>query len=219
MGYIDGLPPAHNLQQQDPKAKNISLDAQILRSHITRIEVAECAGRGSGSAGGREGGGGVFEAEGEAKVCEAGVEVAVDEYVCRLDVAVYDRRSGGVESEEALCRLEGEAEAAGPAGRPWIRVEVIVESAVRHELDDEQPLPLLLMLSEADEIDEARAADLGEDVDLVLDLVDGGEDGARGGALHGDDGGTVAVKGGAVDGPVAAAAQEGGAGEIPGGGF
>lgn len=134
---VDGLAPAHDLEQQNPEAEDVRLGAEALGRDVCRVEVAERArGRGRGGGGGI-GAVGPGHAEGESEVAEARVEVGVEKDVGGLDVAVDDGRVGVVERAQRPGGLEREAEAARPAGRARVGVEKVVERAVGHVLDDE----------------------------------------------------------------------------------
>jgi len=202
---VDGPATADDLQQQDPEAEDVRLGAEALGRDVGRVEVAERArGRGRRGGGSSAGGIGLGHAEGEAKVAEARVEVGVEQDVGGLDVAVDDGRVGVVERAQRPGGLQREAEAARPPGRARVGVEQVVERAVGHVLDDEKARRgggIGAGVREAEEVDEARTADGGEDADLVVHLG-----AARGRALDGD--GAARGEHGLVDGPVAAPAQQ-----------
>jgi hypothetical protein len=131
-------------------------------------------------------------------------EVGVEQDVGGLDVVVDDGRVGVVERAQRPGRLEREAEAARPARWARVAVEQVVERVVGHVLDDEQARGWGrggAQVGEAEEVDEPRAADGGENVDLVVHLG-----AARGGPLDGD--GVARREHDLVHGPVVAPAQQ-----------
>lgn len=78
----------------------------------------------------------------------------------------------------------------------------IIESAIAHELDHQESVTWVVC--ETQQIDESWVVELGEDLDFVLDFVGvvGGESGASGGLLDGDE--AAVAEEGLVDKAVAA---------------
>lgn len=123
-----------------------------------------------------------------------------------------------MEGVDGLCGLESEPDSSAPIRRPGSRMKDVVEIAVAHELDDQEPVGRVG--GEADQVDEPGVVELGEDLDLVVDLVGVvGEPGRGGvgGLLDGDE--AAAAEHGLVDQAMAAFAEKLPFGEAIGGGL
>ncbi|CAL5397566.1 unnamed protein product [Camellia sinensis] len=159
-------------------------------------------------------------AKSQAEIAQAGIEVAIDQDIGGLDVAVDDRRDGSMEGVDGISSLKSEANSTTPIGRRARRsgMEEVVESAVTHELDDQEAVAVGGVACETQQIDEGWAVELGEDVDFVVGFGGNGIVGIVGnGFFDGDD--KAGGEEGLVDEAVAASAEKFVGGEAIGGGF
>lgn len=147
---------------------------------------------------------------GEPKVRDLAVELLVEQDVAGLDVSVVDGgHGGGVQVGETFGGLVGDGEAAAPGERRAEAVEVVEESSVWNKLVDHERL--VKFDAAAEKADKAAVVDLGQDADLVKDLI-GGLGVAELGALDGHRG--AVLENALVDLAVAAAAEEFVGGEV-----
>lgn len=158
--------------------------------------------------------------QGQPEIAQPRVEILIDQEIGRLYIPVDHRRRTRMEGVDRLRRLHGEPDPPAPIGRPGARVQRVVQRPVAHQLHHQEPLLSVTSSvtvigafgSEAEQVHQSWAVELGEDFDLVVGLGVG-----VGGFLDGD----VAAVGedGLVDEAVAALAQELLVGEAVGGGL
>ncbi|BAF18570.1 Os06g0126100 [Oryza sativa Japonica Group] len=165
---VDGRPRAQRLEEHDAEGVDVGLVRQLLAPEVLRVEVAEAA---------LDGGADVQLVHpgavlGQPKVGYLCDEVVVEEDVGGLDVAVDDPlRRAGVQVVEAAGGADADLQPLLPRQRRQVlAVDVVAEGAIVHVLVDEDHLGVLVAV--ADEGDEVAVAELGQHLDLGVELVD-----------------------------------------------
>ncbi|KAB8118069.1 hypothetical protein EE612_060701 [Oryza sativa] len=136
-GEVDDLHGGDELEEDDAEAVDVALVGEVEVLVVLRVEVPRRALRRRRDVRQRR----LVEAAdgaGEAEVGEPGAEVAVEEDVAGLDVAVEDGRPLGVQVGDRRRRLRRDAEPRAPWEPPT--GEVVGERAVGDELVDEDLL-------------------------------------------------------------------------------
>lgn len=110
-----------------------------------------------------------------------------------------------MEAADSLGHLQCEPDPVGPTERTMASVQEIIEAAVRHVLDHDQPLlGRLIPVADSDQVHEPRPSDARQD--LNLGLVEVGKNGKFSPLDGGDQ--SPAVEGCSVDAAMAALSEE-----------
>lgn len=206
-GLVGGSLPREQLEQDDAVAVDVALGGGPAGVEVLGREVAE----GAGDEGGDVAGVGLDDERGEAEVGEARLHVVVQEDVTGLDVAVdHVRDAVVVEVGEAASNAQGDPVASRPvedeAVGMVVHVQGLVQAAVGHQLVDEEVEVRGGVV--AAERDDVAVLDVSHGVQLPLEsaVVRLVVVGAPVEPLDGEGG--LVVQAQAVDGAVAAGADD-----------
>nr|CAB3461856.1 unnamed protein product [Digitaria exilis] len=158
---------AKHLEEHDTEGVDVRLLRELLPPEVLRVQIAEASLHHGAHVRLVHGCGASL---GQTEVGDLGHPVLVDEDVGRLDVAVDDGVLGSrVEIVQAPRGADGDLEALPPRQRRLTGlVQVLPERAVSHVVVHEYHLAIVL--AAANERDEVLVPELGEHLDLGLEL-------------------------------------------------